>query len=497
MKRVTHSFRLRLAVSAALLASVALSGFAAIAWWHMYETRVATLDREFIAQAERELSKSWPIEHWPQHERNMLRSFNVSHANQMLFRVVQDDSIVYQSKHWPEKLNAQQLPWPNIEARPADLGSASHQNDTRSPPPPRPEQDNPNRPSTNPMLPAFTALSLDIDSQHWRIGLAATPREKLLIGVNLEVLGIELTELRNAFLLAAPLALIFIGFGAWFLSGSALIPLRRLSATMENITAKDLQQRFVLGNEDLEFRQLLNIFNRMVERLERSFLQASRFSADAAHELKTPLAILQGQLERTMSQCEPGSPIQARLTIILDEVQRLSTISRKLLLLSLADAGRLRLNTVKFDLSVALEDLIEDAEMLAPELAVSGAISKGLILDADPELLKHVLHNLLSNAIKYNLPNGWIKITARHCNNAIEVSISNASPGIPLADQAQIFERFYRGDPAHERQIEGVGLGLSLAREIVKAHGGDLRLSATHEGQVTFSIFFVTQITTL
>jgi signal transduction histidine kinase len=255
---------------------------------------------------------------------------------------------------------------------------------------------------------------------------------------------------------------------------------------MQSVTAKGLDQRIALGQEDAEFRQLIQVFNSMLERLERSFLQASRFSADAAHELKTPLAILQGQIERAMGLCEAGSPLQTSLTSILDEVQRLGTISRKLLLLSLADAGRLRLHITRVDLSAALEDLLEDAQMLAPQLTVTGAITPGLIVQADAELLRQVLHNLISNAIKYNAAPGWIRIAATRVKGRVEIAVSNSSAGIPTADRERIFERFYRADPAHNRQIEGVGLGLSLSREIARAHGGDLRLAASPAGEVRF-----------
>ena len=193
-----------------------------------------------------------------------------------------------------------------------------------------------------------------------------------------------------------------------------------------------------------------------------------------------------------MAQCEVGSPIQASLTGILDEVQRLGTISRKLLLLSLADAGRLHLYMSDINLTQALEDLLEDAQMLAPELDVSGSIAFGLTVKADAELFRQVLHNLLSNAIKYNLPKGWIHINAARQDGRIEVSVANASLGIPDADRERIFERFYRADQSHNRQIEGVGLGLSLSREIARAHGGDLLLTEAEIGKVRFDVYLPT-----
>lgn len=492
------SFRLRLALSSALLSSLALSSFAAIAWWQIHDAKVAALDREFLAQAERELSKSWPADHWPNHERNMGRAFGTSDPQQSLLLVQDNAGVVYRSRHWPPSLDPATLPWPGPEQRPSPEPAPEPPDNARNPaayPPPvdrtRPDRDSP--PPPPPSSPpqrhtAITTLSLNIGGHHWRFGLAATSDEKLGIGVDLMVVDASMADLRHAFLLATPLALSFIGLSAWFLSGRALSPIRRLTAAMASVTAQALDQRIALGQEDQEFRQLIQVFNGMLARLERSFLQASRFSADAAHELKTPLAILQGQIERAIAQSETGSPAQVCLTGILDEIQRLSTISRKLLLLSLADAGRLRLRLAEFNVSQALEELLEDAQMLAPALDVSGAITPGLRVSADAELLRQVLHNLLSNAIKYNLPNGWIRITAARQGGVIAVSIANASPGIRAADRNRIFDRFYRADPARNRQIDGAGLGLSLSREIARAHGGDLRLVEAGESAARFVV---------
>jgi len=517
------SLRLRLALSSAVLAAVALGSFAGIAWLQLRDAKTGTLDREIRDQAERELSRPWPAEHWTRHEHQMGRAFGAMTPSQSLLLMEDAGGEVFRSEHWPQGLNPDELHWPRPESEstgdardwpgirppPATAGRPEETERPADAPPPDwprpfpppfrngqqppfpPPGDFPPPPGEAPRLrlPTFTMQTVEDGKRQWRFGLAALPRgEKLAIAVDLAVLEADLAELRNAFLLAAPLALGFIGLGAWLLSGRALSPIHRLAATMQSVTAKGLDQRIALGREDQEFRQLIHVFNTMLERLERGFLQASRFSADAAHELKTPLAILQGQIERAMAQCEAGSPLQAALTGILDEVQRLGTISRKLLLLSLADAGRLRLHLARFDLSAALEDLLEDAQMLAPDLDVSGAIAPGLVIEADAELFRQVLHNLLSNAIKYNRPHGWIRIGAARLPGRIEIAVANASAGIPAADRERIFERFYRADPAHGRQIEGVGLGLSLSREIARAHGGDLTLAGAAEGEARFVV---------
>jgi two-component system heavy metal sensor histidine kinase CusS len=527
MKTPANSFRLRLAVATALMAGVALAGFAAIAWWQMRQAKFDTLDREIHDQAERELSREWPAEHWARHEHKLWRSLGAQTLQQCLLLVQGNRGAEFRSAHWPENVDPDKLPWPRPDNRPLPIQAENAATSPVAEPsredgePPEsglsPSRDG-HRPSFPPPLrdrrkPAFPPLegilvefmppqgppprepltaigfsSLNAGDRHWRFGLAISPLGKLAIGVDLAVVEAEMADLSTAFLIASPLALGFIGWGAWFLSGRALFPIRRITATMERVTAKGLNQRIAHGNEDQEFGQLIRVFNGMLERLERSFLQASRFSADAAHELKTPLAILQGQIEQAIAQSEAGSHNQSRLTEILDEVQRLGTISRKLLLLSLADAGRLRLNITRLDLSQALEDLVEDAQMLAPELVVSGSIAHGLTVEADAALLRQVLHNLLGNAVKYNLPGGWIRIAASREGERIAVAVANAANGIPATDRERIFERFYRADPSHNREVEGMGLGLSLSREIARAHGGELILADSPEGEVRFVV---------
>jgi signal transduction histidine kinase len=180
--------------------------------------------------------------------------------------------------------------------------------------------------------------------------------------------------------------------------------------------------------------------------------------------------------------------MQAELTGILDEVRRLSTISRKLLLLAQADAGRLNLYLEPFDLSKALAELVEDTRMLAPQLQITSNIEAGLIVPADGALLRQILHNLISNAIKYNVEQGWISFSAAAVRGGVEVEVANSSPGMENDERNKVFDRFYRADSAHDRKIEGVGLGLSVSREIARAHGGDLTLKKDDGGVVRLSL---------
>jgi signal transduction histidine kinase len=140
------------------------------------------------------------------------------------------------------------------------------------------------------------------------------------------------------------------------------------------------------------------------------------------------------------------------------------------------------------DLSGLLIEMLEDIELLAPHLEIQTEIVNGLCVQGDRDLLIQVLQNLISNAIKYNLPNGWIRIDAHHQGATVSITISNCSKEISLSDQKRIFDRFHRGDPARTRKVEGIGLGLSLAREIARAHAGDLTLDPTLSGQTAFTL---------
>jgi heavy metal sensor kinase len=446
----------------------------------------------------------------------MGRTLGIRRAADALLLVQEGMTLVYRSAHWPVGLDGDTLPWPSPvdgpappynAAPPAPRGFPDDTRDDPPGPPPANERDDEGATSRGPRaappgrreepgrlrgapprtpLPACVTLTLRFGAARWRFGLAATPDTRLAVGVDLAVIDAALTDLRTAFLLTLPLAFGLIALGAWFLSGRALAPIHRLTAAMASITAKGLDRRISAANTDRELRELIQVFNSMLERLERGFRQASRFSADAAHELKTPLAILQVQIEQALAEAEAGSSLQERLTDILDEVQRVGSIARKLLLLSLADAGRLSLNLTPCNLSRALEDLLEDAHMLAPGLRLHGSIAPDLRVRADALLLKQVLHNLLANAVKYNRPHGFIRLTAERRAGRITVAITNASIDLVPADRARIFERFYRADPARQCGTEGAGLGLSLAREIARAHGGDLVLADPTTGETQF-----------
>ncbi|MFO1424460.1 MAG: ATP-binding protein [Candidatus Competibacteraceae bacterium] len=526
-----RSLRWRLTMLSALLAGLTLAGFAATAWWWIRDAYRTRWDGELRSQARREVVRPPPREGWQPYASAMREFLGAADTADLLLLVLnQDGGVDYRSTTWPVEAEPAQFPWPPVpgpdraaepvdgkprspprddwrrppsEGRPRLPSSPARDEASRPPPPPRPDAPgrgpSPPWPSASQPLPppppsSVVLTTLNTSAGVYRVALASAPHARLALGVRLTVLDQDMGAVRTAFLVAIPLALALIGLGAGFLSHRALRPIQRLTATVRQVTVQGLDQRIAITEEDQEFAELIQVFNAMLERLERSFLQASRFSADAAHELKTPLAILQGQIEQAIQEAETGSPQQAHLASILDEVRRLATVSRKLLLLSQADAGRLRLQLAPFNLSEALDELLEDARMLTPTLEIVGDIAIDLIVPADANLLRQVLYNLISNALKYNIERGWIRIAAARIADRLEIRVANSSLGIPLADRDRIFERFYRGDPARGREVEGFGLGLSVSREIARAHGGDLLLQVASEHETQFVLILRTAI---
>ena len=475
-----NSFRLRLALLSALLTGLVLVAFGFGSWWLIRNIKIERIDSELRRFAEREVTRRRTAPEWRKEEERLVLALGVRDIEDMV--LLAEGTVgetFYRSAQWPTSLHSPSLPWPSYDnaefMMPPELRRPDRSAVTALPEPRLPS-----------LTPRIALVERVVDGQVWRVAVARADFSRIAAGMNVKAIEADMTGIRNAFLLALPFALALLGMASWFFASRALWPVKKLTEAAQKVTAEGLDQRLTTQGEDREFAELIEVFNRMLGRLERSFEQAHRFTADAAHELKTPLAIVQGQLERAIGQVADGSAMQAGLTSTLDEVRRLSVISRKLLLLSQADAGRLSVFRETVDFSKMLEELLEDTRMLAPTLNITGDIQADLTIQADGSLLRQVLHNLISNAIKYNIEDGWIRISACMVATHMEVLVSNSSTGITVADRGKIFERFFRADSAHNRHIDGVGLGLSVSREIARAHGGDLFLKEEITGEVHF-----------
>jgi signal transduction histidine kinase len=313
------------------------------------------------------------------------------------------------------------------------------------------------------------------------------------------VTGLSRTQLEaararmaNVFLIALAASLALIGVGSAVLAGRAVAPVRRLTLAAERITAEALHERIPRDRGPTEFARLVEVFNDMLDRLGLSFDQARRFSHDAAHELNTPLTVLMGQIDQALHDAPAGSPEQQRWAVLAEEVQRLRDIVRKLLVLARADRGALQPDTQWVDLARIARDCAEDAAAASPLLDISVNGETELPMDGDPSLLRQLVFNLISNATKYNRPGGFVRVRIvrerRDDQPRAVIEVTNAGHAIPLENAARVFDRFFRGDPARNRAVEGLGLGLSLAREFARAHGGDLTLASNSGDNITFRL---------
>jgi heavy metal sensor kinase len=297
-------------------------------------------------------------------------------------------------------------------------------------------------------------------------------------------------HLRRTFVWTLPLAFLVVGVGGWLVAGRALKPLRAIAETARKVTATGLDQRIPQSHESPEIRRVIEMLNHMMDRLEKSFRQATRFSADASHELKTPLAIMQGELENALQSAPPGSSEQQLCNTLLEEVQRLKTITRSLLLLAQADAGQLKLAVDDVNLSAEVEGLLEDAKVLAGDkrLSFEETIPANVVAQGDRALLRTAMLNLVSNAVKYAEPGGRVKVALALEDGQLVLSIGNTGSGIPPEETLRLFSRFHRVHREGEARVEGMGLGLSLAREIARAHRGDVVLKESRAGWTCFEL---------
>ena len=233
-----------------------------------------------------------------------------------------------------------------------------------------------------------------------------------------------------------------------------------------------------------EFEKIGTIYQDLCTRLEQSFRRARSFTADASHEIKTPLTILRGTAERLIADLPAGTPVQVLARGMADEVERLIKISEQLLLLSRADSHVLSLKRQDFDLSDFVDQLADDAVVFEKNISIEKNIEPDLVWQCDPVLVKQLIHNLYTNAVKYNVPRGYIRFELKRTQKWLEFSITNTSGPVSGELATHAFDRFYRGDASHNRVVDGLGLGLSICLEIAKAHQGTLTLDTDVQNTV-------------
>lgn len=317
----------------------------------------------------------------------------------------------------------------------------------------------------------------DLSDEGVRLGTFPTEGATLSIAADLDDLYVISSSLVIAMALALPAVLAILFFGARWLAARALAPVGELTAAAERVTAQNLRERLPVPATADELARLAIVLNATFDRLAAAFAQATRFSADASHEFKTPLAVARAELERMLASPTLADADRESAATVLDQLRRITRTTQTLLLLSRADAGQLGLHPDDGDLAALVRACAEDAQVLAEARGVSLKVEAPSPAPArfDAERTTLALQNLFENAVKYNCDGGRIAVTLARENGALAVNIANTGPGIAGEHRAQLFARFFRADAPSE--IPGHGLGLSLARELARAQGGEVRLA--------------------
>ena len=297
-------------------------------------------------------------------------------------------------------------------------------------------------------------------------------------------------DYKKSSLLFSTLLSLLGGVITFFISGHALKPLCDFSKKIEEVQAQNLSDSRIEENKFSELNQLSVSYNKMLERLSEAFEMQRQFTANAAHELRTPLAVMQLQIDLYNSSKHPDNDTSAQQTInmITEQTERLSKMVRTLLDMS-------ELQTIARDEEIAIAALVEevlaDLEPLAQEKGIN-LIEKcdNVLLMGSDILIYRLVYNLVENAIKYNFSDGTVTVTATQQNRQLHLTVEDTVSGILEELKERIFEPFFRLDKSRSRELGGVGLGLALVREIVRVHNGSILVKNNANSGTTFEVIF-------
>jgi signal transduction histidine kinase len=284
--------------------------------------------------------------------------------------------------------------------------------------------------------------------------------------------------------LVVPLILVASAVLGWFLAGRAMRPVERLMDEVQEVTdGRSLHRRVAVPTSGDELARLAVTLNAMFSRLEQSFSQLRRFTADASHELKTPLTVLRAGVERSL--VHPGTPpeVLEALDTNLEQLNQLNELVDSLLMLARADEGRAPLALERQDLRALVVDVGETAGMLAEQHGLTTKVSvpdHPVEVRVDPHRMQQLLLNLVTNAVKYTPSGGSVAISLEETDEGVRLIVRDSGIGIASVDLPHIFDRFWRADPARSRTGDrpGVGLGLAITKWIAEAHGGTITVQS-------------------
>ena len=328
------------------------------------------------------------------------------------------------------------------------------------------------------------------DSDEIYISIPEDKWDEFANDFSLQVYSNKADYKRNSFIISAVLALMG-GVVTYFISGHALRPIREFSDKIEEVEAQNLADSRIEENKVKELNQLSISYNRMLTRLSDAFEVQRQFTANAAHELRTPLSLMQVQLDLYNAARHPGNDADTMQTIkmVTEQNDRLNKMVKTLLDMS-------ELQTVGRDEVIAVDALVDevlaDLEPLAQEKNITLVENcKNITMRGSDILIYRMVYNLVENAIKYNHVDGQVIVTAYQEENHVHLSVEDTGSGIPEELKERVFEPFFRVDKSRSRELGGVGLGLALVREIVRVHDGSITVRSNPSGGTVFELQFM------
>lgn len=312
------------------------------------------------------------------------------------------------------------------------------------------------------------------------------------VGSSLEGVEEAMDQLLLILLIAVPAALLIASAGGLFLANQALRPVDAITRIARRIGSGDLSQRIRIKRVNDELGRLASTFNEMIAKLEKSFHQVKRFTADASHELKTPLTILRGEVEVGLKKKRGLKEYQRILASNLEEINRMSRIVEDLLTLSRADMGELIMEREEIELSALAREVWEDLQLLAKKKRIQlKFMDNGFTrVEGDSLFLRQLILNITENGLKYTRAGGEVAVRVKgdRDQGVVRLLVADTGVGIPQKDLKRIFDRFYRVDGARSRETGGTGLGLSICQWIAQAHEGRIAVESKVGKGSTFTV---------
>jgi len=337
----------------------------------------------------------------------------------------------------------------------------------------------------------------DITTEYGRLRLSNSVRTLrdgqtylLQVGIPLEPMDAALKRYRDLLWWRVPVAVLLGALAAWWLSGFALRPLSRLAASARQVDVNALDRRLPVRGAGDELDGVAVAFNETLDRLEHAVVEMRQFSSALAHELRTPLAALRGEIELALR--EPGiSPArQDAYGSQIEEIDHLTRLIDQILTLARAEAGQIRLTVAPVDLGQLAASLVDQLQPLAEARSIDLSCDPvdAVIVQGDPAWLKRLLLNLLDNALKYTPAGGRVSVRVSRLGDRARIDVQDTGAGLSPADLPRVFERFFRADPARSSSLPGAGLGLNLVQWIVAQHRGQVTVQSRLGQGSTFSV---------